>query len=187
MLKALVKNPTLLKLIKIPLNVLLPNTKAWSLNCWHGVNNGRSICVDVICTWILLIMNHLNESGQLFKGWCSLDLHFSAVTTILVTKRTVDSNYPPSDVISKAKVRDIKIWSYEKLLRFLTNLCGSLVSTSLNADSTSSASNTMNTTTNTTAVSNNTRITNSRDSLHQNQHFEIFWRGAVIWLHWHWC
>lgn len=103
----------------------------------------------------------------LLKVGCSLDLHFSAVTTILVTKRTIDSNYPPSDVISKAKVRDIKIWSYEKLLRFLTNLCGSLVVTSLNAESTSSASNTMNTTTNTTATNNNTRSTTSRESLHQ--------------------
>lgn len=63
----------------------------------------------------------------LLKVGCKLDPFFSPVTTILVTKRPVDAEYPSSDIIMRARARDIKIWNYEKLLRFLNNLCGSLV------------------------------------------------------------
>ena len=60
----------------------------------------------------------------LSKIGTNVELFFGSKVSHVVTRRPVDANYPPSDLLSKAKQLAIKIWSYDKLVRFLTNLLG---------------------------------------------------------------
>lgn len=49
-----------------------------------------------------------------------IDRFFSVKVTHVVTSRSLEGKYPPGDVLQKAmSTADMKIWTYEKLLRFL--------------------------------------------------------------------
>lgn len=64
------------------------------------------------------VKSSLNKIGT------SIETFFGTQVSHVVTRRPVDAEYPATDLISKAKALDIKIWSYDKLIRFLTNLLG---------------------------------------------------------------
>lgn len=56
----------------------------------------------------------------------TIDPFFSVKVTNVVTSRSTDAElYPPGDVLNKASAEGMKIWSYEKLMRFLNNLLDS--------------------------------------------------------------
>lgn len=61
---------------------------------------------------------------SLGKIGTSIETFFGTQVSHVVTRRAVEAEYPTTDLISKAKSLDIKIWSYDKLIRFLTNLLG---------------------------------------------------------------
>lgn len=61
---------------------------------------------------------------SLTKISSTIEMFFGSTVSHIVTRRAVDAEYPPTDVLYKAKQLSIKIWSYEKLVRFLTNLLG---------------------------------------------------------------
>lgn len=49
----------------------------------------------------------------------TVDRFFSVKVTHVVTTRALDGKYPPGDVLHKAFAENMKVWTYEKLLRFL--------------------------------------------------------------------
>lgn len=53
----------------------------------------------------------------------SIELFFGNNVTHVITRRSLEG-VNPSDLLAKAKQRSIKIWTYDKLIRFLTNLLG---------------------------------------------------------------
>ncbi|ANZ74366.1 BA75_01818T0 [Komagataella pastoris] len=61
---------------------------------------------------------HLERLG------CTIDMFFNDGVTIIVSKRPFNSKgvYPANDLFHKAIRRNLKVWSYEKVFRFLRNL-----------------------------------------------------------------
>jgi regulatory subunit for Cdc7p protein kinase len=49
---------------------------------------------------------------------------FDRAVTVVVTRRPTDVDYPTNDVICKARLQEMKVWTFDKLIRFLTNLTG---------------------------------------------------------------
>lgn len=62
---------------------------------------------------------------SLAKIGSTVETFFGSVVTHIVTRRPIlDTEYPATDVLARAKQLSIKIWTYDKLIRFLTNLLG---------------------------------------------------------------
>jgi hypothetical protein len=53
------------------------------------------------------------------KFGSTIDRFFSVKVTHVVTTRALEGKYPPGDVLQKAFAENMKIWTYDKLLRFL--------------------------------------------------------------------
>ncbi|ANB15093.1 protein serine/threonine kinase activating protein DBF4 [Sugiyamaella lignohabitans] len=65
------------------------------------------------------VRGHLTSLGTQIQPF------FERQVTHLVTKRSTSVDYPSTDVITKAKLLEMKVWSFDKLIRFLTHLLGS--------------------------------------------------------------
>lgn len=60
----------------------------------------------------------------LSKLGCGIELFFGSKVSYVVTRRPVDGQYSPSDLLYKANQMKINIWNYEKLVRILTSISG---------------------------------------------------------------
>lgn len=64
------------------------------------------------------IRAHMALLGTRFKSF------FEHNVTHVVTRRPLTGDHHPNDVLSRAQRLGMKIWTYEKLIRFMTNLLG---------------------------------------------------------------
>lgn len=60
---------------------------------------------------------------SLFKLGAVIEPFFGRTVNYVITRRPIDSSNP-TDLQYKAQQRGLKMWTYEKLIRFLTNLLG---------------------------------------------------------------
>ncbi|KAK9464069.1 Dfp1/Him1, central region-domain-containing protein [Lipomyces oligophaga] len=59
---------------------------------------------------------------QLVHLGSAIETFFHGGVSHVITNRPLTEQYPPADIITQAKQRSMKLWTYEKLCRFLANV-----------------------------------------------------------------